>query len=76
MEWSMIYGLCLLGEPGKDRSATVLEKRSYGSPTLKEAIQTAKLNVANFPVPGTHGFFLLDEEGIEVFRWFSGDDHV
>jgi hypothetical protein len=72
----MIYELYLLGEPGKNRSATVLERRSYGSPTLKEAIQTAKLNVASFPVPGTRGFFLLDEGGIEVFRWFSGDDHV
>jgi hypothetical protein len=72
----MIYRLHLLGEPGENRSATVLQRRSFGSPTLKEAIQTAKLNVANFPVPGTYGFFLLDEEGIEVCRWFSGDDHV
>jgi hypothetical protein len=38
----------------------------YDRLSSTEAIQTAKLNVASFPVPGTHGFFLLDEEGIEV----------
>jgi hypothetical protein len=71
-----MYGLYLLGKPGKDRNAPVLETRTPGGQTLNEAIQTAKLNVVNSPVPGTHGFFLLNQEGVEVFRWFRRDDHV
>jgi hypothetical protein len=72
----MAYWMYLLGEPKADRSAPVLEKRMQGGETLDEAINIAKADVRDYPSPGTRGFFLLDEQGKEVCRWFAGDDQV
>jgi hypothetical protein len=72
----MMYRLHLFDKPGKDRSAAVVQRQTHSGQTLNEAVQAAKVIVARSSALGIHGFCLFDREDTEVFRWFTGDDHI
>jgi hypothetical protein len=69
----MHFDLQLLGKPDATGNSAILESRILSATSVEQAVRMAKAIVRNTPLSGTYGFRLI-RNGLEVFRWFDGQD--